>query len=286
MRIIFLVIFLYSYSFIYCQTSWFDNNVINCVVLLEKMDQNKLVPHGTGFFVYNYDSPTEYYIVTCEHVLRNRSIFVKIPADSSLLRLFDKSKKIAIDFGNSLWFRDGRNIVHEYKLIKDTSFVVNKELDIGLFSIKIIGSYIDPIDSSKHTYTSVKGIPKSMISEKSKIKLGDEIYFLGFPFYIGTDIGWLSLGKYSDDISNPLLRTGTIAYISNKSSEFLIDALSYSGNSGSPVFTKQGPTNPASKLVGMILGHLPSTGSDNMGLARAVWIDEILKLIAEYKKLP
>jgi hypothetical protein len=275
----------YFFPFSYTQTSWFNEDIINCIVLLEKLDDSQLIPHGTGFLVYNYDTPSNYYIVTCEHVLRNRSIFVKIPADSSFITMLEKSKKQAVDFGNSIWILDGKNLVQEIELKRDTNFVVNTDLDIGIFSIKIIGSYRDVNDSSKHYYTNVKGIPKSMISEKSEVKLGDEVYFLGFPFLIGTEKGYLSKGEFSDEISNPLLRTGTVAYLSNRSSEFLIDALSYGGNSGSPVFLKQGLSNPVSKLIGMVHGHLPSVGSDNMGLARVVWVDDIMKLIELYKKL-
>lgn len=283
MKIVILFLFICSVSF--CQTSWFDENIINCVVLLEKQNGNEIVPHGTGFLIYNYNSPSDYYVVTCEHVLRNEYIYVKIPADSSIVSQLKASNKMAVDFGNSLWLLDGHNFIHGVKLKRDSSYVANDKLDIGVFTVRIYGAVVNKKDSSEQKYTNIKGIPMSLISEKKKTKLGDEIYFLGFPFAIGTERGWLSLGKYSDEISNPLLRTGTIAYKSNSSQEFLLDALSYSGNSGSPVFTKQGMFNKTSKLIGMIVGHLPSMGSDNMGLARAVWVDEIMKLIEKYKQL-
>jgi hypothetical protein len=279
-KLIFILLLILSTS--YSQTKWFDEEFTHCIVLLEKEADGVLVPHGTGFLIYSYDKPTERFVITCEHILRNRFIYVKIPADTFIINTLRKERFPILNYEGDKWILSGKNLFQKIGLKKDTTFFVNKELDIGIFKINI-PSYIFDADSTKQYITSIKGIPKSHISKRSDVKLGDEIYFLGFPYSIGTEFGWVMQGKYAEEISNPLLRTGTIAYISENINEFLIDAFSYSGNSGSPIFSRQGLSNTKSKLVGMIVGHLPSEESDNIGLARAVWIDDIVELLEEFK---
>ena len=132
------------------------------------------------------------------------------------------------------------------------------------------------------------------------LSLGDEIYFVGFPFGIG-----------AHHRIEPLVRSGSIAWISENSREFLLDAFSFGGNSGSPVFLKRLiGTKPGVLrwekpfLVGMITGHHsirlenvltqpdPSvlkfekgTINLNLGLARCVWVDDILHIANKAQEL-
>ena len=85
-------------------------------------------------------------------------------------------------------------------------------------------------------------------------------------------------------IPNPLVRKGSIAWKSSKNSEFLLDAFSYGGNSGSPIFTLSDIQN-RTYLIGMVTGHLPSEKSENIGLAKCIWVDDIMKLVEKYNNI-
>jgi len=119
-------------------------------------------------------------------------------------------------------------------------------------------------------------------------------------YSIQTNIGNLLTGRYTSKVSSPVLRTGIVSWKSDESNEFLLDALSYSGNSGSPVFTKAKIGKAGPDLIGMVTGHLNEElefedknnlmkkpkSHGNMGLAICVWIDDILEVvkIAEKKR--
>jgi hypothetical protein len=135
----------------------------------------------------------------------------------------------------------------------------------------------------------------SGIRKREELVLGDELYFVGFPFGIGADV-----------TLEPVVRSGSVAWMGQGSSEFLIDAFSFGGNSGSPVFAKAVPVGRSRGvamwdkplLVGMVCGHegqdlqgvLTQPDPDrpdiqrqdvniNFGLVRCVWIDNVLSLI-------
>ena len=57
--------------------------------------------------------------------------------------------------------------------------------------------------------------------------------------------------------------------------EFLLDAVSVGGSSGSPVFRKN-----TSTLLGLILGHIPVAGQ-NAYLARALGVHHVKSLIED-----
>ena len=126
-------------------------------------------------------------------------------------------------------------------------------------------------------------IPRSIIGSKNEIEIGTEINFLGFPFSIGTGKGYFFSGYYADESNTPLLRTGSVAWKSKRDPAFLLDAISYSGNSGSPIFTKAGVLGGNPKLIGIVTGHLfdlrlGKEADINIGLAQCIWIDEVLQL--------
>ena len=168
-------------------------------------------------------------------------------------------------------------------MIPNKTFVADKQLDIGVFSINNPNKAFEN-DSIEIKVAELKGIPKSRISYKDKIPLGLDVYFTGFPFSIGTEYGLSLTGLYSDEIPNPLVRKGSIAWKSDNNNEFLLDAFSYGGNSGSPIFTLSDIQN-RTYLIGMVIGHLPSEQSDNIGLARCIWIDDIMKLVEKYNSI-
>jgi hypothetical protein len=272
---------------LYSQQNWFDKDLTACIVALEKRVGDSTIFHGTGFLLYNYKSPNEQYLITCAHVLRNPSISIKIPASDKFRGNNKGIKGNHIDWFGDMWYFDGNNFTLNIPLIKDSTFFLNKDLDIGILKIVLPGAIIDEVKKDTTKLTDRKNIPRSQIKTRNQIELGTEIYFLGFPFQIGTVMG--VGGKYSNEISAPLLRTGTIAWKTNNSKEFLLDAFSYGGNSGSPIFSKRDVFGGSPYLIGMVVGHLrdpnmPTEVDINIGLARGVWIDDILEIINEIEK--
>jgi len=307
-KICFVLLIFFTTVPSWSQQNFFDPVLVKSIVLLEKsISDDILVPHGTGFLLYNYDNHNESYVITNEHVLRNRFIYVKLPISKKFQDFLIANKKTGFEWArnyldsvdcfrnmtkeeeskswdsHNYWRLDGMNIYCKYELIQDSTFKVNKDLDIGVFKIYVPGSLVNGPDTL--VLTESNAIPISVIKRKKDIELGAEVYFLGFPFEIGTSKG----DDFSDDINNPVLRTGIIAWKSENNSKSLLDAFSYSGNSGSPVFTKSDLLNGKSYLIGIINGHLSQIGVPegvdiNFGLATFVWSDEILKLLEKNRK--
>lgn len=263
--------------------SYFPEQSLNSVVLLEKELDNQFFPHGTGFLIYSYDSIQPMYVVTNEHVLRNQYIYVTLKADKELIDYMNSNKLKTITIQNTKWELYGEKIRHRFELIENKTYLADKELDIAVFKITI-GTSVPLNDSTNLKISNAMGIPKSMIKFQKDIPLGTDTYFIGFPFSIGTELGYYNknfTGAFAGNSPNPLVRNGSIAWISSNSNKFLLDAFSFSGNSGSPIFTKSDLQN-SPFLIGIVSGHLPSERSENIGLATCTWIDSVIKLIEKF----
>lgn len=259
--------------------SWFDDESIRCIVLLEKNEGSRFIPHGTGFLLFNYEEKSTPIVVTNKHLLRRSDIFVVIKADTSLLSFAQEFNNKRLKILGSIWNIDGPNLRLHVKLKRDLSYASHDSLDIGAFPIQITSRFPNPQnDSLSITFSRVSALSRSSFRFKENSKLGDEVFFVGFPFGIGTERGLLLSGYLAEGSPNPLVRSGSIAWKSDNSSEFLLDAFSYGGNSGSPIFTKRILGRPRPYLIGMIFGHL-GTKQENFGLARCVWLDDILKVV-------
>ncbi|MDZ7723426.1 MAG: serine protease [candidate division KSB1 bacterium] len=282
---------------IYCFSQWLDQGSLQATVLLEKLKDSELIPHGTGFLLYNYDNPRDYIVVTCAHLIKNRNeIFVRMNIDSSITQAFKEKGKIdGIYTAERNWEIIENNIVFKINLSSNPkSYVINDSLDIGAFFINIPILIVEDDTSKKALKFSQKlGVPKSGFKYRKELSLGDEVYFIGFPFGIG-----------ASKTITPIVRSGSIAWLPSGYPGFLLDSFSFGGNSGSPIFckvllgTKIGKLNwDAPKLIGMIIGHhgikldnvLTQPNPDelkfekgslemNFGLARCVFIDDILKV--------
>lgn len=294
----YLLVFLFAttLSSAQAQENWLSEQFIDATVLLEKKVGDVFYPHGTGFLLYNYgDAVSHYTVVTCEHVLKNDHVYVTFRLNNEVADYFRKKKTTYITtpekeekyeiFGNKIRIRKD--------LTDSTSLVVNQHLDIGVFLIpKLLFTNDD--NENILAFQSIT-IANSAIQKKSDTKVATDTYFIGFPDNLGTEFD----NEFGDSIMNPIIRSGSIAYKSITNPFFLLDALSYPGNSGSPVFTKASPLKPRSYLIGMVTGHrnypeqtesyiqtspnqfhyIPGTAYTNMGLAKCVWIDEILPLV-------
>jgi hypothetical protein len=266
-----------------CQfVQWIDEQALHCTVLLEKARGDSIAPHGTGFLIYNYAKKDNPIVVTCAHLLKGSEIYVSVTADSEFISYIQKNKpkgqNYALILGNCRWVLVEGKFRCSFELKENETFVTHPSLDIAAFPITL-GSNAE-IDGIRMQITKVQGIPKSLLVSSKEINLGDDIYFVGFPFTIGT----------KDITLHPLVRTGCIAWYSPNHNEFLLDALSYSGNSGGPVFLKRSIQGRSPNLLGMVIGHYGMTIEnlgevENFGLARCLWIDDIIDVIQQASDL-
>lgn len=271
-----------------CSAQQFNKQWMDCIVKLEREVNGQLIYHGTGFQLYNYDRQTNdfEYIVTCAHILRNRFIYISYPATDTAITFFKKRNiEFITDNKNGTWYFDGNTFRMKFELKKDTTYFVNDSLDIGIIKFK---TTLDFTVFGKDTVklTKIKDIPKSQILLKNQVDVGSDVYFLGFPFSIGTNEGYRGSNWFNDSKINPVVRGGLIGWKAEYTSQFLLDGLSYGGNSGSPIFTRFDPAlKRQPSLIGMVQGHLGDdivTSNEtipvNQGLARCIWIDDILEL--------
>jgi hypothetical protein len=278
-----VLIYLIGSDILYSQNqNWISEEAIYSTVLLERKDSNEIIPHGTGFLIHNYNSEFNDFLVTCAHLLKRGEIYITIPPSTKSKKFLENMKKKSFTFDNDTWIFNNGILRVVKKLKKFETYVSNDSLDIAIIPISIPAYKLESVTVSS---SNRKGCPKSVIGGKQNITLGKEIFFIGFPLMIGTPIGYLGEGKFSSKISNPLVRTGTIAWVSSDDGEFLLDAFSYGGNSGSPVFLKPSTEGSVPYLIGMINGHLNDPYSNsNMGLAKCISIDKIMEVIKKYYK--
>jgi hypothetical protein len=258
------------------ETNWFGSSTIKSIVLLQKLVNGNYVNHGVGILTTHDDYNTPI-IVTCEHVLRNNQIYVVANADTTLIKEFKKLNVKTLKIRNVDWTLDGNLIRAKVDLIKNKTFVTHADgLDIAAFPFNITQSLIFKKDSSIMPISQILFVSDKNYGNNGMINLGEDTYFIGFPFGFGVS-----------DVLEPLLRSGVVSWVSQTNNEFLLDAISYGGNSGSPVFTKMTPLNNKRLkpyFIGMVVGHY-SSEYDNIGLARCVYIEDIIEVINEAKKL-
>lgn len=264
---------------------WFDGESISSTVFLEKEQSGKLVPHGTGFVILSYKSKDQI-IVTCEHLLHNSAIYVTLEVNERFRTKFRsltiKQQQAVLNIlkseRNLFWNPREDFLRIKIQLIKDSTFFVHPSgLDIGAFKINIPGEI--SFGDSTYKVTDVKMIGKSRIKNRENINLGDDTYFIGFPFGIGSPQPKPSQLNYTSSSPKHLLRKGVISWISDDYDEFLLDAMSFGGNSGSPLFQVSfEPNKPPHYLIGIIIGHL-GDGDSNFGLARCLSTGEINRVI-------
>jgi hypothetical protein len=279
-------------------TQWLDPQTLKSTVLLEKVQGTNFITHGTGILMYNYDNPTELIVVTCAHLLKNKNqISVRVKPDSSFIKLLKETGQKHLLVENALVIN---NTVRFIADISGQKSFIHPQLDIAAFRLKIPPVFhITDSSRTQIDMSKLLGIPKSGVAYRKELSLGDEVYFVGFP-----------LGYGATEFVEPIVRSGSVAWLPIKDNVFLLDAFSYGGNSGSPIFrkrivgTKPGEISwSSSKLIGMVVGHqsiqlnniLNQPNPDelkfevtdidlNIGLARCVYIDDIMYSINQLMK--
>ncbi len=282
----FFILFLFFNSIYFSQSSgWFEETSLNSIVLIQKYQDGKYLAYGTGFLLYNYETEGEAILVTCAHLFKRRDFYVVVRPDSSLKSTLINSSYNSIVMGKNVWELHGDVLRTKIILKEDSSYILHDSLDIGALLLGLATKISLNIGDSTviRPITKTSMLPRSVFKGRNKIGLGTDIYFVGFPFGIGTSGGYFEAGLFSEKIPTPLIRSGIIAWVSDSNKEFLLDSFSYGGNSGSPVFTKRTFNQPGPMLIGMVTGHL-GPEVENFGLAKCLWIDDIQDVVKKLFK--
>jgi hypothetical protein len=305
-QIVRLVLILTFLSINESNAQWFDEIALKSSVHIEICKDDTFKSLGTGFLLAWSDDVTRAVLVTCAHIVKNKSeIFVTVNVDRQFLNWAVKNNMKHVTIRDSIdqgvikdektWDIDA-NYIRTKLILQNEVMVIHKDLDIAVVYLDLpnIKMQVNEQDSiirtiiNKPIYQSLKGItvfqksyilPDNILS-KDQVMLGDNIFFVGFPFGLGTT-----------PILQPVVRSGIVAWKSEYHSNFLLDALSFGGNSGSAVFSQKSNSKDA-KLIGMVTGHIDTvinkTGEKsfiNAGLVTCVWIDDIGKTVDELGNL-
>lgn len=260
----------------------------DCVVAIgqQKPDGSK---HwiGTGFLFGKFvqqkpDNQKEYkiYLVTNKHVLLNQN--------SVLLRFNPQDDQPAKDYPAQLIDKDGKQLWTGHP--KDN-------VDVAVIGIN--GTKLQEEGMKFHFFQSDEAVfTKDKLIEMETTE-GDYVYVLGFP-----------MGLVAIDRQHVILRSGAIARIRDlfegRSTDFIVDALVFPGNSGGPVVLRpemvsiQGTkSNMNAGLIGVIKSYIPYQDiavsqqtnrpriifEDNSGLSLVEPVDYIFETIDQDEKL-
>lgn len=237
----------------------FYKTTSNAAILLYKKTGGRLIPHGTAFLLYNYNSgPGEAMLITCSHVTYHDTLIAAIPATDSIREAFVQRKQTAVSFMTKTGLQtvefDGHNLLFSIPVKPGVNCYRHAYLDLATIFCSLSATLTDG-QNNAISLTNLKTLPKSYIGDRKEMYTGQEITFVGFPSGIGTQNGFFGSNLCRDARTNPLFRKGIVSWSSEKDDLFLVDGFSYGGNSGSPVFSVPN-SESGGKLIGMIFGHL------------------------------
>jgi len=218
----------------------------DCVVAIgTKMPNNENKWIGTGFLFGKYlktntDQSKQYriYLVTNKHVIQNqKNILLKFnPQTDQSSKDYDISL-INSSTGNPIW--TGHN---------------NPNVDVAVLEVNL--QFLKE-EGMKFDFFRSDDLVMSKTKMKENITEGDFIYVLGFP-----------MGMVDKDRQYVFLRQGVISRIRDmfegRSTDFVIDAVVFPGNSGGPVILKpevisiEGTkASNTAGLIGIIKSYIP-----------------------------
>lgn len=288
MKVLLLVPFILITLVLEAQKNGFSQIALKSVVELQVIDKGKIETHGTGFLLLDYKDSSSVIIVTNSHLLKRGYIILRIPAtDTAKYFMSSNNLKKLNTFSNSNWQFDTLSFSRYIEFKKDSNMIEDISKDIAVIRVSKLDIMISTNGFSRKMVDFFK-IGKDDIGSLKTTEVGDKAFFIGFPFGIGGKNGYYASGIWAGKKLNPLVRTASVALVDDTNYEFLLDGFSYSGNSGSPVFSAADYDN-GMKLIGIVAGHLknPFVVDDkvdiNHGLVRCVWIDNVLELIKKLK---
>ena len=233
------------------------------VVFLFIEKEGKLLPNGTAFFVgvKNPNNPdvSSVYLVTAKHVLYRPK--TKEFSDKVFLRLNR---------------HDGKSEIRTMPIS-----VTGKNKNVFTHSDPSVDIAVIPLLPDQKVF-DFKFLSDDMITteedfNKLKIREGSEVFFTGlFTPYLGSEKNY------------PIVRFGQVALITNEKIDwdgqqtdlYLIEAGSYGGNSGSPVFFYLGSDRePGSIIVGQPILKIA-------GVMQGTFLDAQEMKVAQTKSIP
>lgn len=264
----------------------FPPQYIDCVVAIGTNKSS--IPNwiGTGFLYgdllekgENDINRYQVYLVTNKHVLLN--------LDSIILRVNPQNDDSAISFPIPLIKSDGKTI-----------WVGNPDPSIDVAVTEINYQILVDHGMKSNFFKSDQAADIKELKNRGSSE-GDGIFVLGFP-----------MGMVSENRNYVFVRSGIISRINdlfeNRSSDFIIDALIFPGNSGGPVISKpeiggiQGTGfSTYSSLIGIVKSYISyeevavsqQTGKprivfqENTGLTLVEPVDHINSTIIEAKRI-
>ena len=312
MRIIAFLIFI---SLLSCrppsQTRKIDLAANSIVEIQRPNGKGDFQSHGTGFLIERRNAPHGYaFVVSNEHVLSLTAVEVVIKANSAFLDQTSIQPNDSFNLGGYVWRLDEGVFRCTVRLEAGLTYLSHDSLDIAVLPIRIPSEFLNNNQGRRTLLrmSDAEPISQNKIVYRKDVQLGELVYFLGFPNGIGTlegqlystSEGLVPANSYTENAPNPVARFGAVAWIAKDAKRYLVDALSYSGNSGSPVFYAKSSKHAKLELIGLVFGHEGDTTSviqehgkrprlihsGNMGLLKAHFADDILNLVREAEKLP
>lgn len=216
------------------------------VALGESVPNRGMVWIGTGFLIgkKEADDPEKstVYIVTNKHVVNGkRRLFVR----------FNNHSLVGVqDLPLNLYYNDDGTEM--------TAFSEHPRAEVDIVAIQIVPQVI--IDN--HLSLSWIDIDTNTLTleamEKTGVGEGNFIYSVGFP-----------MNLVNDSVKAPVCRLGCISRVADafidpvEAAMFLVDAATFPGNSGGPIFTRPEhvsitgtPSNTNANLIGVVSAYI------------------------------
>jgi len=181
------------------------------VVLLGKETLQGIVPHGTGFLMYDYArGDSSMILVTNKHIFgSHEKLYVRFNLSDSVERNQNVARAMEIPLrargpnSKALWIGHPDSCV-DVAVIRIKNPAIVEKLPLALETVGV-----------------------STVKKKASLAEGENIVYLGFPFGIGASTR-----------DTPVLRHGIVSLLdgSDCRGEVLLEAQALPGNSGSPVF--------------------------------------------------
>lgn len=259
-RIAFLCfVFMFTLTIAFCkeeeekETTWLEKWRSAVVTLGQigldgKGDQQFMVV-GTGFLVYNYkERGFPFLLVTARHIFEPKPNEYLKEIRVRLHEKFQKPLTKNLGYKIQLLGEDGIPLWKGHP-----HHSLNNFIDIAVIPLSLQKLHVD---------VEILSIPYSHFINTHSLFQSDAVMCLGYP----GNVAYLN----KTYLTQPVLRSGIVAWISEKQSEepisFLIDVTTYGGHSGGPVFLTPGITRLAEpsviktvhpKCVGLVSRFVP-----------------------------
>jgi len=235
--------------------------------------------NGKGASGFLYSDSIKIYLVTAKHVLfeydeiTGKDVLLHDECDLTYF-LIDSNREL--EQINKHMFLDVQSLLDWTYTSKDSDIAIVELGKVKDSLIVIPNQKTKPLD--RNSVTQFIYSKKDVISD-SIITIGNQVFVFGYP----RSVGLISRIQY--DETKPLVRQGIIASKNTSNNTFIIDAVTFPGNSGGPVIQQYNLGGFG--LIGLIsetIPYSPNGGfSGNSGFTVVEPISELLKLIKEYE---